>query len=243
MKQYEAVIQALENFGGYATLGQLYQAVPIIPGCIWETKTPFASIRRIVQKRPEIFRVRPGLWALESKKEYVRSVFSNYEKKEEFHHEYSHSYYQGLIVEIGNFRDFQTYVPSQDKNKKFGAYTLSAKTTLPKMLDFTYQNVIGRAKTIDVSWFNARNFPNYFFEIEHSTNITNSLLKFLDLVDFRVKYHIVANSLRKKEYEGIICNSLYDPIRQFIRFWDYENVLDLHTKISQSYLLEKEMFS
>ena len=74
MKQYEAVIQAMKQSGGYATLGQLYQAVPKIPDCIWETKTPFASIRRIVQTHDEFFKIRPGLWALTSEKEKVSTI-------------------------------------------------------------------------------------------------------------------------------------------------------------------------
>lgn len=48
MKQNEAVILALENLGGLATLGQLYQETMKIENCTWKTKTPFASIRRIV---------------------------------------------------------------------------------------------------------------------------------------------------------------------------------------------------
>lgn len=66
MKQHEAVIQTLEKLGGQATLGQLYQEVMKIKDCEWKTKTPFASIRRIVQVNTEIFKVRPGLWALVS---------------------------------------------------------------------------------------------------------------------------------------------------------------------------------
>ena len=50
MKQYEAVIQTLERLGGIATLGQLNQEVFKIKDCEWKTKTPFASIRRIVQE-------------------------------------------------------------------------------------------------------------------------------------------------------------------------------------------------
>ena len=49
MKQYEAVEQTLERLGGVATLGQLNQEVLKIKECEWKTKTPFASIRRIVQ--------------------------------------------------------------------------------------------------------------------------------------------------------------------------------------------------
>ena len=49
MKQHEAVIQVMKENGGFATLGYLYQNVLKIKDCIWETKTPFATIRRIVQ--------------------------------------------------------------------------------------------------------------------------------------------------------------------------------------------------
>ena len=49
MKQNEAVIQTIERLGGIATLGQLNQEVLKIKECIWKTKTPFASIRRVVQ--------------------------------------------------------------------------------------------------------------------------------------------------------------------------------------------------
>ena len=66
MTQKEAVIQTLERLGGIATLGRLYQEVFKVRDCVWDTKTPFASIRRIVQLSNEIFKVRPGLWALES---------------------------------------------------------------------------------------------------------------------------------------------------------------------------------
>jgi hypothetical protein len=66
MKQYEAVIKVMEENGGYATLGYLNQNVLKIDGCKWATKTPFASIRRIVQDNRFFFKIRPGLWALKS---------------------------------------------------------------------------------------------------------------------------------------------------------------------------------
>ena len=49
MKQYEAVIETIERLGGVATLGELNREVFKIKDCKWNTKTPFASIRRIVQ--------------------------------------------------------------------------------------------------------------------------------------------------------------------------------------------------
>ncbi|MCV4753317.1 hypothetical protein OFC37_28010, partial [Escherichia coli] len=67
MRQHEAVIQTIERLGGMATLGQLYRETLKIKDCEWTTKTPFASIRRIVQTRPqEIYKIKPGLYGLVS---------------------------------------------------------------------------------------------------------------------------------------------------------------------------------
>jgi hypothetical protein len=173
MKQHEAVVQAMEQSGGYATLGQLYQAVPKIPDCKWKTKTPFASIRRIVQTHEEFFKVRPGLWALISEKDKALRLFSD-DKAPEKERQYSHYFFQGLVVEIGNLKGFQTFVPSQDKNKPFAQQKLGEVATLSNLYEFTYSEVMRKAQTIDVTWFNTRKYPNSFFEIEHSTDIYTS---------------------------------------------------------------------
>lgn len=66
MKQYEAVIQTIESLGGIATLNQINRHVFDVKDCEWNTKTPFASIRRIVQQTKGIYKIKPGLYALES---------------------------------------------------------------------------------------------------------------------------------------------------------------------------------
>ena len=118
MKQHEAVIQVMKENGGYATLGQLYQSVPKIPDCKWKTKTPFASIRRIVQTHDDFFKVRPGLWALTSERAKILQLFSD-DISSPKKREYTHYFFQGLVVEIGNLKGYQTFVPFQDKNKPF----------------------------------------------------------------------------------------------------------------------------
>ena len=52
--QDQQVIEALKSTGGYATLRRLYELVDFSG---WGTKTPEASIRRIVQKNNRIFNV------------------------------------------------------------------------------------------------------------------------------------------------------------------------------------------
>jgi len=240
MKQHEAVILAMQQNGGYATFGQLYQAVPKIPDCEWKTKTPFASIRRIAQTHDEFFKIRPGLWALSSEKDKVLRLFSN-EKAQGKEREYSHYFFQGLVVEIGNLKDFQTFIPAQDKNKLFGKQKLGDITTLSKLYEFTYPEVLRKALTIDVVWFNERNYPNSFFEVEHSTDFNNSLIKFVELQDFRTNFYIVADIQRKEEFLSKITVNAFAPIKPFVKFWDYDSVLEFHAKIAESKLAEKAL--
>ena len=168
MYQYEAVIEVMKENGGYATLGYLYQHALKVPGCKWGTKTPYASIRRIVQDGRFFFKIKPGLWALNSRKETVLQLFEIAEDSPEYKkQEFDHSYYQGLIVEIGNYMGFTTFIPNQDKYKMYLSSPLSFYTTLDHFYNFTYDSVVRRAITIDVTWFNMRHYPHAFIEIEH----------------------------------------------------------------------------
>ncbi|GAB6283428.1 MAG: hypothetical protein STSR0008_21950 [Ignavibacterium sp.] len=239
MKQYESVIKALEEKGGFATLAQLYQTVEVDK---WKTKTPFASIRRIVQDDRFFFKIKPGLWALNSYKEKLSQTMPIGQSKSKEETEiFNHSYFQGLLVEIGNLKGFQTFIPNQDKNKKFLTNTLGDYTTLKSIYNFTYDNIVDRAKTIDVIWFNDRKFPYSFFEIEHSTDFQNSFLKMLDLKYFYAKFNIVADSKRFKEFEKKISYSTFDELKNRVNFISYEKLSEYHSKSFLYFKLNKEL--
>lgn len=242
VKQHEAVIQAMREGGGYATLGQLYRTATRIPGCRWGTKTPFASIRRIVQEHKEFFKIRPGLWALTSEREAVFAKLAlDLKADPRSAEEFNHSYYQGLLVEVGNLKNYETFVPRQDKNKPFLKHRLSEVATLKELYSFTYDSLLRRASTVDVSWFNERKLPKAFFEVEHSTDMHNSLLKFVDFQDFRINFFIVADAMREREFRRKIASQTFSPIRNAVKFLDYEKLADIHSKISASVPAEKEL--
>ncbi len=232
MKQYEEVAEAMRQNGGYATLGWLNQHVPVAN---WGTKTPYATIRRIVQDRPEFFKIKPGLWALEEARDAVARQFALAPDSSPAQVEtFNHTYYQGLIVEIGNMERFQTFVPHQDKNRLFLARKLSEVATLPQFHTFTYDTLLRRGSTVDITWFNERGLPHAFYEVEHSTDIQNSLLKFLEFQDFRIKFRIVADAVRRKEYDAKLGYSAFAPIRDNTKFIDYDALSNYHDKLSQS---------
>jgi len=231
MNQQQAVIETMKSNGGYATLGYLNHNALKVPDVKWGTKTPFASIRRIVQTSPQFFKIKPGLWALEELREAVLQKLSipvedSSAKAEEF----NHTYYQGLLVEIGNLRKYETFVPKQDKNQKFLETKLDDLTTAKEFHPFTYDNLLKRGRTVDVTWFNQRGFPDTFFEVEHSTDIQNSLLKFMEFQDFRIRFRIVADSARFKEYQAKLGQTAFKPIQSLVEFVDYDNLSNLHAK-------------
>jgi len=236
MAQKNDVIIAMEKNGGYATLQQLNKIVDISS---WKTKTPDASIRQIVQIHDEFFRIKPGLWALTAYKEDVLKKLSIVPNNKESDEMFTHSYYQGIIVEIGNIKKYKTYVPPQDKHKKFLETNLCEIVTMSNMPEFTYEKILKRARTVDVIWFNERQMPCGFYEVEHTTDIKNSLGKFYELQDFRAVFSIIADARRKEQFYDIISASMYNPIRDLVRFVSYVDLIKQYDK--EQIVLENEI--
>jgi hypothetical protein len=230
MKQYEAVINAIEQLGGIATLGQINQEAMKFKDCKWNTKTPFASIRRVVQLDENIYKIKPGLYGLIKfkKTNEAKGIFIENEKNKNSNEmiNFNHSYYQGLLLTVGNLKNLKTFVPNQDKNKVFIEKKLGEIRTLETIPNFSYPNFMQRSSTIDVIWFNDRNMPHSFFEVEHSTDIQNSLLKFNDLRDFHSRMVIVADLCREKEYMDKIHYSSFNNLvkDKRVSFLSYESL-------------------
>ena len=219
--QTQQVIDTLRQTGGYATLGDLYHLVDTKS---WATKTPNESIRRIVQQSDEIFRIQPGLWALEEYREVVMRKFDIEPQEENSVERFTHGYYQGLIIEIGNMKHYTTYVPAQDQNRKFIEKPLKDICSTIHIPAFSYKELTDRARTVDVIWFNERNMPDTFFEVEHSTDIQNSITKFCDLQDFNSRFLIVAPQNRKEQFDKVISRTAFKDVKKRVSFSSYESI-------------------
>ena len=220
--QAQQVIDTLRKIGGYATLGDLYHLVDTKS---WATKTPNESIRRIVQQSGEIFKIQPGLWALEECREEVMRKFDIEPQEEKSVERFTHGYYQGLIIEIGNMKHYTTYVPAQDQNRKFIEKPLKDICSTIHIPAFSYKELTDRARTVDVIWFNERNMPDTFFEVEHSTDIQNSITKFCDLQDFSSRFFIVAPENRREQFYKVMNRTAFKDIKQRVNFSSYETIL------------------
>ena len=215
------VIEAMRKEGGYATLRRLNEVVDF---STWATKTPEATVRRIVQDSKEIFRIQPGLWALEEMRDEVLNMFELKVGDKHSEELFTHGYYQGLLVNIGKFHQHLTYIPAQDRNRKFINQRLGDIVDTTELPSFTHKELMKKKKTVDVIWFNEREMPSSFYEVEHTTDIKNSLSKFYELQDFHANFHIVADASRKKEFDDKLHVSMFGAIEDRVKFVDYNRV-------------------
>ncbi len=229
MTQTEQVIEIMRSNGGYATFGKLNQ---LIDFSSWATKTPQASVRRIVQQSDAFFRIQPGLWALTEYRDEVLSKFNIKNNDKDSDEIFTHGYYQGILVEIGNLKKFTTYVPAQDQKRKFLEQSLGEISKTIVIPEFTYPKLVDRAKTVDVIWFNERELPNSFFEVEHSTDIQNSVSKYCDLQDFNSSFYIIAPEHRHAQFEKVMERTIFKDIKDKVKFVNYDTIVGQYEKMS-----------
>ena len=233
--QEKQVIDTLRQNGGYSTLGNLYHLVDTTN---WVTKTPNESIRRIVQQSKEIFKIQPGLWALEECREEVLDKFELKGKESKNEEQFTHGYYQGLLVAIGNMSHFKTFVPAQDQNRKFLETPLKDVCSTIDIPTFGYDGIVKRARTVDVIWFNGRMMPNSFFEVEHSTDIQNSVVKFCDLQDYHSRFIIVAPENRHEQFNKVMDRTIFHDIKDRVLFCSYEVISKQYTSMCELHSLQ-----
>lgn len=109
-----------------------------------------------------------------------------------------HSVLQGRLLEIGNFRGYETYCP--DKSKKFNGKVLSEISTLKNCpeLQFSDYDIL---RQIDVLWFRPKGqylIPECAFEVELSTGMWSGVGRMATLIDYSdTKLFIVSNEEKK----------------------------------------------
>jgi hypothetical protein len=232
--QAQLVVFTLERLGGIATLGQLYREVPTHG---WTTKTPAATIRKLVQITPEIYKLRPGLYGLKSK----RSEFESHgiiaetarNRNSPENRRFDHTYYQGLLLSLGKMRGFECWSPNQDRNKLFDNTALGSVRTLQRLPAFTHPELVKKSSTVDVIWFNERLMPENLFEVEHSTDIYNSLRKFAEFQDFNCNLVIVADAKRRPEFERKKRDRAFRDISKRVDFLSYQKLRTRHEQASE----------
>ena len=145
----------------------------------------------------------------------------------------------GLLVELGNLLGYDTYV--SDPSKEYGDETLGDIATLKEIPHFATDDVVDVARYIDVIWFQEE-YPQYCFEVEHTTNVSSGLLRLFQLSPLKYIRFIVVSPLDvfpkfKKEINKIP----FKRIQNRYNFKSYEELREWF-KVAKKYHELKRSF-
>ena len=223
----EAIEQAIIQNGYIATLKEIYSIAPSLKK--FNGLTPDRTINERVQRDKRFVKLKPGLYGLTNYLDKLPDEFNpKITKTQEDEDKITHSYIQGMLLEVGNSQGFQTFAP--DKSGKFISQKLCDIMTLQEIPKFTFDHILQSTRFIDVIWFNKRNFPNTIMEIENSTNFRNSLVKFVELQDFTTSMIMIAPNDKSKfnKYNQEIEKSAFSSIKERVKFYTYDKVIGLY---------------
>lgn len=238
-----AILRVLEKHNGIATLKNFYEEVPpqIVKTKTTDTKHDIRGfLRRLKNVKKEIKQIGLSTYSLLDVK-VENAVYENLQKRD-FEKDFFnlsqnkiHGYVEGMLVEIGNLKNYQTYTP--DKHVIFNGEPLGNLMTFTEIPKFTYQDILGVVKQIDVIWFRDR-FPHLTFDVEFSTQISMALVRANELRNFKTTFYVVADESKENLFNSKTNVSTFQDIKSYTKFItiksvfnDYKNlVLDNHNK-------------
>lgn len=235
----EAIKKVLEDLNGVATWDQIYDNIekyyPAARSSVaWREGIRGVLYREIKNSR-NFKRIGLGVYAL---LDYEEEKPPEPGKKVRYH-----SYLEGVIIELGNLKGYQTYTP--DKTAIFkDEICLGKIETLKDVPGFTYNEIISDVKKIDVIWFNSSrlSFPENAFEVVNSINtLTQAFNRFIQLSFFNLKFYIVAPEKYRERFEKKVKKNPYEKFSSRIEFRNYENIIKLYEYAMKYYKLESEV--
>lgn len=238
----DAIEAVIRQNGNVATLKKLHENAPAIYAGHNEIRglTPHKTIDERVQRDKRFLKLVPGLYTLVSTVDELPADLNPKTQTVEQRETLTHISMQALLLQLGQFYQYQTYTP--DRVKTYVNQKLEDFASLSEFPKFTYERIVTRTRNIDVSWFNERGMPSRVFEVENSTDMKNGLSKFMELVDFKTAMFVVAPSKREKEFRNILEQPTFKPIEKQVQFWNYEKVEKLFNAEKDTHELRTQIY-
>ncbi|RLC43686.1 MAG: hypothetical protein DRH44_04455 [Candidatus Coatesbacteria bacterium] len=236
----DAIKRVLKEFGGVATLDQIYENIEKYYPSAKASKYWKAGIRGVVNreigKEKNFKRIGLGIYAL---KEYEEEPKPTVKDKKRMH-----SYIEGICLEIGKFKNFDVYTP--DKNALFkDKIKLIDIATINCVPNFTYREIVDIVKRIDVIWFNKKGFqfPQRVFEIVDAIGtLSEALNRIIQLLPFNTEFVVVGPEKYREKFINKIEKEPYLRFKERFDYKDYNLVLKLYESSYKYNKVEKEFF-
>ena len=228
----EAILEAIRQLGGTATVAELYKVVPQVRdipiGKDWK-RIIRAFLKRLYKEKELLRKVGLGIYALP---EYTAksSIYEKIQRGENsvkilggISDEQIHSYMEGILIELGNVFGYLTY--TDNPNAIFNGKPLAVLTTLEEFPRFALPEMLEAARRIDVIWFSKRRMPKHTFDVEKTPEFKKALLRAYQLRDIKTAFYFTAFEKNRNLFEKAIRLDPYNEVKHLFHFRSFEEVL------------------
>ncbi len=249
MKWNDLIELIMTQNNGTASLSLLYERASNykdLPSGDWQKTLRGVFYREV--NRGRFKKIGLGVYALSNYNEDETSAYSsalrNIPTREYLKNvkDY-HSTMEGMLLEIGNFMEYRTY--TSDINKSFDGKKLKDLCGIIEIPDFTYKELKEVVSKSDVIWFSKSKlpFPKFIFEVESTTDFTNSMLKMYQMIEFDTKFVLVAAELRQKIFLNRLSREPFATTKDKFTFRSFEDVTKLYFSSIEHYELKSKFLS
>ena len=155
----------------------------------------------------------------------------------------SHPEAECILLQLGQTLGYDTYSP--DKSKEAYGQKLEDLISLDSVPQFTTRTLMETIKYIDVIWFQDE-FPVYCFEVEHTTGVTEGLLRLYRTSPLsNAKLFIIAPSDVLKKFETEVNKIPFSEIKKRYIFRSYNDLMAFcllaktYTKSRKDFFMEE----
>lgn len=240
MTKVEAIKKVLEDNNGAASWNIIYNNIEKYYPTAKNSVEWKAGIRgvlyREIRKDKSFKQIGLGLFAL---KDYKTE--KNPETQDKIR---MHSFIQGICIELGNFKNFDTYTadPSATFKDNISLLDMVSMQYLP---DFTYKAIVDETKRIDVVWLNKKGlqFPHKVFEVVDSIGtLTGAFNRSLQLINFQTDYYIIAPEKHRNKFLKTVSLEPYHTNSAKFTFVNYDSIIELYENTSRVKKIESGIF-
>jgi len=240
MTKVEAIQKVMEDNHGTASLEIIYQNVEKYYPAAKNSNEWEAGVRgvlyREIRNNKRFKKIGLSIYAL---KDYIEEQKP---KKEDTVR--MHSYIEGICLEIGNFKNFQTFTadPSASYRDNLNLLNIASMNEIPQ---FSYNEVVQESRRMDVIWFNPRGllFPQKVFEVVDSIGTLNGAFnRCLQLKNFRTEFFIVAPEQHRNKFNQTINLESYKESIDRFKFINYDEIIELYDNASKVNKIESKIF-
>jgi hypothetical protein len=131
----------------------------------------------------------------------------------------THEAAEAMLLKLGNLLGYDTYTP--DAGKTCNGEKLGDLATLEELPEFTSPKIMESVERIDVVWLKEE-WPECFFEVEHTTGVTSGLLRIYQVEKLPAKFFIIGPEGVLKRYEREVEKAPFSRIKSKYRFRSYD---------------------